>query len=144
MSVAVGTGPPWRSHDPRSLMRARWERLARAEAHAAEEAGEEHVARAFRAVALTLATDHAVPPPENGRIVLLGRAGLRAPAVELVAAGMSYREAAIVVNVPAGTVYHWARREGVGRRRAAWLAEDAAESMRRAQRASPNGRRHTV
>src|SRR5438093_935893 len=56
--------PAWQSRDLRTLQRERWLRLARAEAAAATDAGEDHVATAFRIVAAPLGTG-ALPGPSH-------------------------------------------------------------------------------
>ena len=115
--------PAWQLRDSRSLMRTRWLQLALEEARAAADADEPHVARAFEVVALTLRTDHVALPPKNGREVLKGRRELREEAIRLGRSGLNFREVAVHLGQPSGTVYSWFKKAGVGRNRDQWRAD---------------------
>ena len=117
---------PWTRTDPHVIQRQRWLAVARAEADAADSAGEDYVAAAFRIVVATLEAGRLPDPVRHGRETLKGRAAVREHAVELGRRGLSSRAVALAVGQPYVTVYQWLRKASVVQTRAVWR-----ESVRR-------------
>jgi hypothetical protein len=136
----VTPSTPW---TPAALRLRRWRRIAALEVEAAEMAGEEHIAQAFRLVVLAIDLDAAPEPIQNGYGEnFMGRRAIRERARQLGRMGASSREVARLLGIPAVTAYTWLKKDGLAKPRQQWLDEDAVPSMRPAQAASPNGRKH--
>jgi hypothetical protein len=116
--AGVVTLRTWEARDPRSRQRGRWLALAGDECEAAADAGEDHVAEAFRIVVVTIEADGLPEPPWHGRVVLKGRAAAHDEVLRLAATGVSSRSVARLVGQPYSTVYGWLRRAGLVQTRA--------------------------